>query len=245
MVLVRRPEAASEEGAVDEAEAQDMVNGVMVRFAGQEDAAAARAQFPKPEDTVGIKYTRGGLAITEPAVQKVVIAGGQSASVPAKRVVSRDGGHSPADHTALTNIPSVKAHRLWPRRLAQEPHQLRRQLLPVSQGQRPATGLHLAVADVENKTRPIVVDMLRPCATYGPEHRWNYCGILVATYPVAVDAVWRDICRSKCDRLQGEPWPVQPLARSILAADEEYRLGTSGPMRIRLENFGKLEEVLI
>lgn len=250
VVLVRRPEAVAEEGVVDEAVVQDMVSEAVRRFAGQEDAPAAWARFVNPEDTVGIKYTRGGPVITEPAVEKAVIEGVHTAGVPAERITSRDGGHNPADYTALINVPSVKVHAICGIAVS-----LKNYINFVSNcsqyheesGRR--LGSIWRQPEIEGKTRLIVVDMLRPYAAHGPQvepqYRWNYCGILLATDPVAVDTVCLAICQNKRDQLQGEPWPIQPPARAIPAADKEYGLGTSDPTKIRLERFGWMEDALI
>jgi len=246
VVLLRRPEAVAEGDVVDEAVVQDMVSEAVRRFADQEDTAAAWARFVNPEDTVGIKYTHGGPVMTEPAVEKAVVEGVRTAGVPAERITSRDGGHNAADYTALINVPSVKVHGIVGIAVSLKNYiNFDSNCSQYHQESGRRLGSIWRCPEVEGKTRLIVVDMLRPCATYGPEHRWNYCGILVASDPVAADTVCLAICQNRRDQLQGEPWPIQPPALAIPAADTEYGLGTSDPMKIRLEKFGWMEDALI
>ncbi len=104
---------------------------------------------------------------------------------------------------------------------------------------------------VAGKTRLNILVMLTPLFHgIGPHHysrryTWNYCGLIVATDPVAADATGARIIQAKRDAFFGTEKPISPPPRHIAAADTQFGLGNSRPERIQLIRRGWQEEILI
>ncbi len=101
------------------------------------------------------------------------------------------------------------------------------------------------------KTRLNVLVMLTPqFHNLGPHHfdeayTWPYGGLIVATDPVAADAVGLRIIQQKRRLVFGEDRPLQPTAHHIALADTEYGLGNASMDKIELVRLGWQEDSLI
>jgi hypothetical protein len=228
-----------------------MIDTAIKEFSGAADAAKAWSKYIKPEDTVGIKFTRCDWMRhhTEQTVIDAVVQRVGEAGVAKDRIFAQDAGIPLAKCTALINMPSVKVHTLTGIAVSLKNY-INFSPQP-SIYHAPGTNLgevHL-FRDVKGKTRLVVVDMLRPYFGPGPQinplHRWNYHGIMVGTDPVAVDAVCLRICQAKRNLYKGEEWPITPPPDNVAAADKTYKLGTSDPEKIKLVKLGWDKDVLI
>jgi len=252
VVLIRNERAVGEGDRVNAAIVQEMVDTALAEFTGEKDSAKAWARFIKPEDTVGVKFTRCGWmrVHTEQAVIDAIVRRVEGAGVARERILAQDGGLPVARCTALINVPSVKVHTLTGIAVSIKNYiNFTPQPSRYHGAESSKLGEVFFLPDVKGKTRLIIVDMLRPYFGPGPQinplHRWNYGGILVATDPVAVDTVCLRICQVKRDLFKGEEWPISPPPDSIYSADKNYKLGTSDPTKIKLIKLGWEKDVLI
>jgi len=92
-----------------------------------------------------------------------------------------------------------------------------------------------ALPPLRTKTRLVIVDAVRPLYAGGPfddaEHRWNHRALIVATDPVAADAVGLRILEARRATSRGEAWPMTP-ARAMVAWGQKIGLGSADPDRI-------------
>ncbi len=252
VVLIRNEKAIGEGDRINSSLVQEMIDAALKEFTGEKDVARAWARFIKPEDTVGIKFTRCGWmrVHTEQAVIDAIAQRVEEAGVPKDRILAQDGGLPVGKCTALINVPSVKVHTLTGIAVSIKNYiNFSPQPSKYHGAESSKLGEIFLFPEIKGKTRLIIVDMLRPYFGPGPQinplHRWNYGGILVATDPVAVDAVCLKICQVKRQLFKGEEWPISPPPDSIYSADKNYQLGTSDPARIKLVKLGWEKDVLI
>jgi hypothetical protein len=251
VVLIRNEKAVGAEDRIDASVVEEMIDTAVRQFAGETSTAGAWAKFVKPEDTVGVKFTRCGwmrVHTEQPTIDAIVRRIGE-AGVPKDRIFAQDGGQPLEKCTALINVPTVKVHTLAGIAVSLKNY-INFSPNP-SKYHAPSTNLaevHL-MPDIKGKTRLIIVDMLRPYFGPGPQinplHRWNYRGIMVGTDPVAIDSICLRLCQIKRRLFKGEDWPISPPPDNIRAADVTFHLGTSDPGRIRLVKLGWDQDVLI
>lgn len=116
--------------------------------------------------------------------------------------------------TALVNLPILKDHNEAGLTAALKNHmgshnragQWHRDLSAVA---------YLNLAEpVRSRSRLCLCDALRPVYNGGPSDsprfRWNFCGVIASTDPVAHDAVCAKIIQDKRDEVKGAPWPISP-----------------------------------
>jgi len=252
VVLIRNEKAVGEGDRVNAAIVQEMVDTALAQFTGEKDSAKAWTRFIKPQDTVGVKFTRCAWmrVHTEQAVIDAIVRRVEEAGVARERILAQDGGLPVAKCTALINVPSVKVHTLTGIAVSIKNYiNFTPQPSRYHGAESSRLGEVFFLPDVKGKTRLIIVDMLRPYFGPGPQinplHRWNYGGILVSTDPVAVDTVCLSICQVKRNLFKGEEWPISPPPDSIYSADKNYKLGTSDPTKIKLVKLGWEKDVLI
>jgi hypothetical protein len=251
VVLIRNEKVIGAGDKIDAAVVQEMIDTALNTFAGTADAARAWPKFIKPEDTVGVKFTKcDWMRIhTDQAVIDTVVKRLGEAGVAKDKIFAQDGGLPVANCTALINLPSVKVHTLMGIAVSLKNYI---NLSPQpSKYHSPSTNLGeiYLMPDIKGKTRLIIVDMLRPYFGPGPQinplHRWNYHGILVSSDPVAVDTVCLKICQAKRNLFKGEEWPITPPPVSIAAADKTFKLGTSDPAKIKVVRLGWDKDILL
>jgi len=252
VVLVRNEAAVDAGHQVNSVVVAEMLDTAMKTFTGEGDLAKAWQRYFRPQDHVGIKYTRCSWhrihvnqAVLDAITDRLIMIG-----VARNRVTANDSGLPVKDCTALINVPSVKVHTLTGIAVSMKnyinltPH-------PSSYHYDGSAKLGEAflLPDVKGKTRLIVVDMLRPYFGPGPQinplHQWDYKGILVGTDPVAVDTVCLSICQKKRNLFKGEEWLITPPPCSLATADSVYHLGTSDPTKIKVTHLGWEKELLI
>jgi uncharacterized Fe-S center protein len=97
---------------------------------------------------------------------------------------------------------------------------------------------------VADKVRLNILVMLTPqFHSVGPhsfseEYVWPYCGLIVGTDPVAVDATGARIVQLRRNLYFGEERPISPPPHHIVYADTRYGLGVSDPARIEIVRLG-------
>jgi len=252
VVLVRNEAAVDAGHQVNSAVVAAMLDTAMKTFTGESTSARAWQRYFRPQDNVGIKYTRCSWhrihvnqAVLDALTDALVAAG-----VARSRIAANDFGLPVKDCTALINVPTVKVHSLTGIAVSIKNyinftgHRMSYHFAGSSK-----LAETWLLPEVKGKTRLIVVDILRPYFGPGPQinplHQWDYKGILVGTDPVAVDTVCLSICQKKRNLFKGEEWPITPPPRSLAAADSVYHLGTSDPGKIKLTRLGWAEEQLI
>jgi len=251
VVLIRNEKAVGAGDKIDPAIIREMIDSAIKQFSGEAEVAKAWSKFVQANDTVGVKFTRCDWmrVHTNQAVIDAVVKRVGEAGVAKERIFAQDGGLPVTKCTALINVPSVKVHTLTGIAVSMKNY-INFSPRP-SKYHAPNTNLGeiFLLPEVKGKTRLIVVDMLRPYFGPGPQinplHRWNYCGIMVATDPVAVDTVCLSICQKKRNLFKGEQWPITPPPDFIAAADKNYKLGTGDPTRIKLIKLGWDKDILI
>ena len=92
-----------------------------------------------------------------------------------------------------------------------------------------------ALPPLLSKTRLVVVDAVRPLFAAGPfdhpDYRWTYDGLIVATDPVAADAVGLRLLEARRAEARGKPWPMT-AARAMVAWGQAIGLGNADTDRI-------------
>ena len=251
IVLIRNEKAIGAGDVVDPAVVQEMIDAALKEFAGEPDVAKAWAKFIRPEDTVGVKFTRCGwmrVHTEQPVIDAIVKRVGE-AGVAKDRIFAQDGGLPVAKCTALINVPTIKVHTLTGIAVSLKNY-INFSPQP-SKYHAPSTNLGeiYLQPEVKGKTRLIIVDMLRPYFGPGPQinplHRWNYHGIMIGTDPVALDSTCLKLCQVKRKLFKGEEWPITPPPDSIFTADKTFKLGTSDPTQIKVIKLGWDKDILI
>ena len=252
VVLVRDREAVDDAGAVQAAAVAAMIDRAVMELSGEKDVRKAWGTYFRPEDTVGVKFTRCGWMRhhTEQAAIDAVIARIKEVGVAPDRIHAADGGLPVKECTALVNVPSVKIHTLTGIACAIKNYI---NFTGRESSYHGAGNARLAesflLPDVKGKTRLVIVDFLRPYFGPGPQinplHRWNYKGVMAATDPVAADTTALRICQAQRDKFKGEPWPVSPPPVFLATAEREFKLGIADPARINVVKLGWDEDILI
>lgn len=253
VVLIRDAAAVDADHQINAPIVAAMLDTAVRTFAGEGDAISAWRRYFRPEDTVGVKFSRCSWMRlpTEQATIDAILARLREVGIPEDRIHAHDEGIPLDQCTALLNVPSIKVHTLTGIAASIKNY--------INFNAGPLERFHFEGSarlgetwlrpEVKGKTRLIVVDALRPYFGLGPQinplHRWDYKGLLVGTDPVAIDTVCLAICQAKRNLFKGEEWPITPPPKSIAAADAEYHLGTSDPWKIKLIRLGWQEEVLI
>jgi hypothetical protein len=251
IVLIRNEKAIGAGDKIDAAVVQEMIDTALKEFCGEADIAKAWAKYIKPEDTVGVKFTRCGymrVHTEQPVIDAIVKRVGE-AGVAKDRIFAQDGGLPVAKCTALINVPTIKVHTLTGIAVSLKNY-INFSPQP-SKYHAPSTNLSeiYLQPEVKGKTRLIIVDMLRPYFGPGPQinplHRWNYYGIMIGTDPVAIDSTCLKLCQIKRKLFKGEEWPITPPPDSIFAADKTFKLGTSDLTQIKVIKLGWDKDILI
>ena len=252
VVLVRHEAAVDAGHQVNSVVVAEMLDTAMKTFTGEGDIAKAWQRYFRPQDKVGIKYTRCSWhrihvnqAVLDAITDRLIAIG-----IPRNRVAANDFGLPVKECTALINVPSVKVHALTGIAVSIKNYINFTGIRIFYHNEGSAKlGETWLLPEVKGKTRLIVVDMLRPYFGPGPQinplHQWDYKGILVGTDPVAIDTVCLSICQKKRNLFKGEEWLITPPPRSLAAADSVYHLGTSDPAKIKVTRLGWDKELLI
>lgn len=252
VVLVRDREAVDDAHVVRAAAVAAMIDRAVMELSGEKDVLKAWGTYFRPEDAVGVKFTRCGWMRhhTEQAVIDAVVARLRDVGVAPARIHAADGGLPLKECTALVNVPSVKIHSLTGIACAIKNYiNFTGRESSYHGGGNARLAESFLLPEVKGKTRLIVVDALRPYFGPGPQinplHRWDYKGVMATTDPVAADATALRICQVQRDRFKGEPWPVSPPPVFLAAAERDFKLGIADPARINVVKLGWDEDILL
>lgn len=230
-----------------------MIDSALMMFSGEDDPEKSWQLYFKPTDTVGLKFTACGW-MRVPTHQEVIDVISKKLSnigISEGNIHIKDYDMPLEKCTVLINVPSIKVHSLTgiavsiKNYINFDPGPLDRYHFEGS-SKLAETWLK---PEVKGKTRLIIVDALTPYFGPGPQinpiYQWEYNGIIVGTDPVAVDTVCLKICQAKRNLFKGEEWLISPPPKSITAADTDYNLGTSDPLKIKVLKLGWEEDALI
>jgi hypothetical protein len=144
-------------------------------------------------------YTEAATAVVNVSVLKTHFGEGMSAAL--------------KNHLGSVNNPA--AYHGW------EPDRMPRSLPELN-----------ALPPLRSKRRLVIIDAIRPLYAGGPfddpQYRWNFRGLIVATDPVAADAVGLRILEARRAEARGEAWPM-PAARAMVRWGQEIGLGHADP----------------
>jgi len=252
VVLIRDAAAVDANHEVNPQVVAKMIQAALKTFADGQDMTKFWGKLIRPEDTVGIKFSRCNWTRvpTEQAVIDAVVAQVSKTGVAKERILAADGGLPVDKCTALINVSSIKVHGQTGIAVSIKNYiNFTGKESSYHHSGSSKLGEAWQLPQVKGKTKLIVVDALRPYFGPGPQvnpmYRWDYKGILVGTDPVALDTVSLSLCQKKRDLFKKEPWPISPPPISISTADTEYRLGTSDPRKIKLIRMGWEKDRLV
>jgi len=112
VVLVRDASAVNDDHEINFQVVADMFDAALKALAGGDDVPSFMGKLIRPEDTVGIKFSRCGWmrVPTEQAVIDAVTARVSKVGIPKERIHAADHGLPVERCTALINVPSIKVH---------------------------------------------------------------------------------------------------------------------------------------
>ena len=256
VVLVRRREAVGPAGKVDGAVVKAMLEEGLVALFETKDAKAAWRRVAGPGDVVGVKSNAWQPLPTPPSLEAAIREGLLSAGVKPEDLSVDDRGvrSNPvfSRATALVNVRPLRTHH-WsglgtclknPIMFVPRPSDYH--------GDTCATlGAIWHLPQLEGKVRLNILVVLTPQFHgvgphgFAPEYTWPYCGLLIGTLPVPVDATGARIIAARRRLHFGEDRPVSPPPHHIEIAGSRYGLGPSDPARIDLVRLGWAGDALI
>lgn len=256
VVLVRNDRVWRDDGALDPAVVQEMVDQAVMKLAGEADVGAAFRRFVRPDDIVGIKSNVWRMLPTPRELESAILERVRQAGVSRERIGVDDRGvlGNPIfrNATALINVRPMRTH-YW----AGVGGCLKNMITFTPQ---PSDYHDDSCADmaafwklplVAGKVRLNILSMFNPLFHgRGPHHFdrryvWRYNGLLVGTDPVAVDAVGLAIIQAKRRSFFGEERSLQTPPKHIELAERRHGLGVADLRRIELIRLGSTADILI
>lgn len=255
VVLIRRANVVRGYQDYDGDLIQRMLDEAMVALIGQADASDCWAQIIRPDDVVGIKTNAWQYLPTPPEVEQAIRRGVLGAGVPEENIAISDRdvrrNRIFRRSTALINSRPMRTHA-WSGVGSLIKNYI---MFDNPSDYHPDACASLAkvwnLRSTRGKTRLNVLVMLTPqFHNIGPHHFdteyiWPYGGLIVATDPVAADAVGLRIIQQKRRLVFGEDRPLQPTAHHIALADTKYGLGNASMDKIDLVRLGWEDDSLI
>jgi len=249
VVLVRDLKVLNENGALQPAVVQDMLDAGITALTGRPDPQSAWKTIVKPDDIVGLKNNRWGYLQTTPEVQNALKKRIMEAGVKEANFGIDDLGvlQNPIFQkaTALINARPMRSHH-W----AGVGGLIKNYIMfipePISIHGDSCADL-ASIWDlpvVKGKTRLNVLVMFTPQFhsfgphSFNPKYVWKYHGLMLGFDPVAVDATGLRIIEAIRRDFFAEERPLNPPAKHIAIADTKYHLGTADPQKIELIKIG-------
>lgn len=261
VVLIRSKRVLDDEGRLDGAELQRMLNHSVSRLLGHEDSAASWRELVGGAEAVAIKSNGWRRLPTPPELENAIRVEVLAAGVEERSVDIDDRGvrNNPvfqlmlkSDRGAMINVRPMRTHH-W----SGLGTCLKNPIMFVP---RPADYHDDACASIGafwqelglgEKTKLNILVMLTPQFhgvgphSFSDRFVWPYKGLIVGTDPVAVDTIGAKIIEAKRLEHFGEERPISPPPHHIRYADTRYHLGVSDLERIDLIRIGWTgEEVL-
>jgi hypothetical protein len=254
VVLIRDAKAVDDQGRVDAAVVQRMVDQAVAKLLQRDQAEVAWKQLVKPTDRVGIKTNVWDSLRTPPEVEEALKSGLVRAGVPEQsiRVDDRGARTTLAECTALINVRPLRTHH-WAGIGGCIKNYI--MFVPSPPQYHPDScadlGAMWKLPVVAGKTRLNVLVVLTPQFhsrgphNFDPRYVWPYQGLLVSQDPVAVDALGVKLLTIKRKLHFGEDQPFPTLTKHVQVADTKHGLGVSDLANIELVKLGWMEDVLI
>lgn len=256
IVLIRRREALGAGGKVDGVVVRAMLDEAMAALFEEKDARAAWRRIARPGDVVGVKSNSWNRLATPPELEAAIRDGLGRCGVKPEDISVDDRGvrSNPvfARATAIVNVRPMRTHH-W----SGLGTCLKNVIMFVP---RPSDyhadacaslGAIWNLPELKGKVRLNILVLLTPQFhgvgphSFSPDFTWPYCGLIVGTQPVPVDATGARIIAAKRRVHFGEDRPVTPPPHHIEIAGSRYGLGPNDPARIDLVRIGWSEGALI
>ena len=255
VVLIRNADVVNGHNDYDGDLIQQMLDEALVALFGHANPSDCWAQIIRPDDVVGIKTNVWRYLPTPPEVEDAIIRGVRGAGVRQENIAMGDRDVRRNEifqrSTALINTRPMRTHA-WSGVGSLLKNYIMFDRPPDYHDDACASLAKLWELPItRGKTRLNVLVMLTPqFHNIGPHHFdteyiWPYGGMIVATDPVAADAVGLRIIQQKRRKVFGEDRPLQPTAHHIALADTEYGLGNAGMDKIELVRLGWRDDSLI
>lgn len=256
VILVRDPDAMDKRGSIDVGVIQNMLDHAVSALLNKEDPLEAWKLLINPNDVVGIKSNEWGPLPTPTEVEQTIKRRILNVGVPKGNMSIDDRGvlRNPIFRkaTVLVNVCAFRTHH-WSGVGGCLKNYIMFVRFPFRyHGDSCANlGAIWKFPKLKGKTTLNVLVVLRPLFHgigphhFSPRHTWDYKGILVATDPVALDAVGLSLLRAKRRDYFGEDRPLSQPAKHIAIADAKYKVGVSDLRRIELVKLGWKNGTLI
>jgi hypothetical protein len=256
VVLIRDKNVLDVTRKVDGKILERMLDEAMVKLFAVKDPEKAWNKIITPSDIVGVKTNVWKNLRTPVVLEDAIRARIMAAGVAEENVSIDDRGilSNPVFQkaTALINVRPLRAHH-W----SGVGGCLKNYIMftPHPPDYHPDSCVDLGglwnLPRVKGKTRLNILVMLTPqFHCLGPHHfdrdyTWPYCGLLVGTDPVALDAVGVRIFEAQRRLFFKEDSPIRPPTKHIQAAQEKHGVGIADLERIEIVRLGWGEGILI
>ncbi len=256
VVIVRDRDVLGPNGEVRAQVLQSMLDEGVKKLQGREEPLAAWQDLFKKSDVVGIKSNSWHNLPTPPEMEEAIRKRLLDTGISEDNIAVADRGV--LDHplfvrsTALVNTRPVRTHH-WAGVGTLLKNYI--QFVPRPSEYHPNgcadLGRIWTLPHVKGKTRLNVLVALTPqfygrgANYFDRRYVWPYKGIIVATDPVAADAIGAEILRLKRIASFGEDRPLDVAPIHIAEADRKYHLGISDLSRIQIVKVGWMDEALV
>jgi len=256
VVLVRSAEAVGEQGRLNGAAIQAMLDEAVATLLGSPEPGRAWQKLVKASDVVGIKSNAWERLPTPKELEAAIKQRVLDAGVAEKNLDIDDRGvlrnQIFLNATALINVRPLRTHH-WAGVGTCLKNYI--QFVPDRPSYHPdgcaALGRIWTFPIVKGKTRLNILSALTPqfygrgANFFDRRYVWPYQGLIVGTDPVAVDTVGAHLLQVKRIAFFGEDRALDVTPHHITVADKEYHLGVSDLSRIQLIKLGWADDVLI
>jgi len=256
VVLIRDKNILDENGNVNKALLEKMLDEGLVKLTGMKFREDAWAQIFKPNDVLGIKTNVWTHLPTPRELENLLKEKAIGMGVIPEKISINDRGvkNDPIfqKSTALINVRPMRTHNWSGVGSLLKNYITFAEDLPAYHPDSCADLAKLHNLPVtKGKTRLNILVMFTPLFHgVGPHHYnkkyvWNYYGLIMGFDPVAVDSTGLRILQAKRKEYFGEDQPLNPPAKHIMLADTRHKLGTADPGKIELIKLGWEEDLLI
>jgi hypothetical protein len=256
VVLIRDKNVLDENGNVNKALLEKMIDEGLKKLTGMNFREDAWAQIFKPNDVLGIKTNVWTHLPTPRELENLLKEKAIGMGVIPEKISINDRGvkNDPVfqKSTALINVRPMRTHNWSGVGSLLKNYITFAEDLPAYHPDSCADLAKLYNLPVtKGKTRLNILVMFTPLFHgVGPHHYnkkyvWNYYGLIMGFDPVAVDSTGLRIIQAKRKEFFQEDLPLNPPAKHIMLADTRHKLGTADPGKIELVKLGWEEDLLI
>jgi hypothetical protein len=256
VVLIRHPDVVDEKRRINGKIVQQMLDEAMMALFQCEDPVSPWKKILKPDDVVGVKSNVWGPLPTPKELEEAIVRRVRDVGVKGSNISVDDRGvlRNPVFRraTALINTRPMRTHH-WAGVGSCVKNYIMFTKNPPDY--HPDSCANLAalwnLPIVKGKTRLNILVMFTPLFHgIGPHHfdlkyTWRYCGMILGTDPVAVDAVGLRIIQLRRREYFKKEKPLWPPAKHIGLAETRFGLGVADLRRIEIIKLGWKEGMLI